>query len=75
METIISNFHFHPKKTASAIECYNCESTYEEGCGFVFDSEEYFKVNCENKAPPRFIEQSVENANATACMKRIYVGK
>ncbi|XP_073826601.1 UPAR/Ly6 domain-containing protein bero [Musca autumnalis] len=58
--------------TASAIECYQCESVYEEGCGYTFDSEEHFKVNCDYKAPPRYVQKSVENANATACMKRVY---
>ncbi|XP_075153316.1 UPAR/Ly6 domain-containing protein bero [Haematobia irritans] len=58
--------------SASAIECYSCESAYEQGCGYIFDSEEYFKVNCDRKAPPRYIQQSTENLNATACMKRVY---
>ncbi|XP_061396633.1 uncharacterized protein LOC133332261 [Musca vetustissima] len=59
-------------QAASAIECYQCESVYEEGCGYIFDSEEHFKVNCDYKAPPRYIRKLVENVNATACMKRIY---
>ncbi|TMW48552.1 hypothetical protein DOY81_006384 [Sarcophaga bullata] len=58
--------------TASAIECYNCESVSEPNCGEDFSTEEYFKIDCDQVAPPRYLNHDLESFNATACMKKIY---
>ncbi|KAI8125345.1 hypothetical protein CVS40_4386 [Lucilia cuprina] len=58
--------------TASAIQCYNCESVSETNCGEDFNMEEYFKIDCDHVAPPRYLSNDLEYLNATACMKKIY---
>ena len=60
---------------ASAIECYNCESVSEPNCGEDFNMEEYFKIDCDQVAPPRYLNHDLESFNATACMKKIYKGE
>ncbi|XP_065357409.1 UPAR/Ly6 domain-containing protein bero [Calliphora vicina] len=66
--TLLSSFIF----TASAIQCYNCESVSEANCGEDFDIEEHFKIDCDQVAPPRYLSNDLEYLNATACMKKIY---
>ncbi|XP_013119461.1 uncharacterized protein LOC106096321 [Stomoxys calcitrans] len=58
--------------SVSAIKCYNCESSHATECGYVFDSEEGFEVNCDRRPPPRYMLNSTDNLNATACIKKVY---
>ncbi|XP_054743350.1 uncharacterized protein LOC129247985 [Anastrepha obliqua] len=57
---------------AWAIQCYSCESIYNENCGADFDLDDDFKWDCSRVAPPRYLESDLDVRNATACMKREY---
>ncbi|XP_017043675.1 uncharacterized protein LOC108089791 [Drosophila ficusphila] len=58
--------------SAYAIQCYACESVYEDSCGEDFAVENHFKYDCAFIAPPRFLENDLLNVNATACLKRVF---